>query len=230
MRIHYIIFHPENQRQIQNVSAISLVSNTINHNWQGNIYVDKIRFENEDPYVFNDPWIYSYCHASQLRQSPNHHLGNIQGGSWLIFVSGQYADNGILIIDTCYLVDNIHPWIHNPLTLPVQFQYLHNDLHNDLWTRHFKFPFLGQHTGVKNTFTAKLWDNISEDYSFLPYNSCGDRISFPISRLTIDLANKIKGKIWGKYPVDLLDNEISEILEIIDELTQTKVLKNIHEI
>ena len=226
MKIHYIIFHPEHERQSQRVNATSSVLDKINSNWQGKIYVDKIGIGNEDPFVFNTPWYYSYCHASQLRKEENR-KGYIQNGSWLIFCSGQHANIGILTIDTCFLVNRIHLWENTPLKLPVQFRYLTQTRKNDLWKKHFRFPFHGQHSSVKYTYEAKLWDSKSKYFSFLPYKSNEVRVSFKISELSQGLRNKINSKIKGKYPVDIDDQEIIEILDKIYQLANIKVLKNI---
>ena len=69
-KAHYIIFHPEYNRLEAVVQATVLVKNQIIKNWTGNVWVDCFRNGegNEDPFVFNDPWLYSYCHASQLRR------------------------------------------------------------------------------------------------------------------------------------------------------------------
>ena len=67
-KANYIIFHPDFERDNIFVSATSIEENKIIENWVGKIYVDKINNGNEDPFVFNNPWLFSYCHASQLRQ------------------------------------------------------------------------------------------------------------------------------------------------------------------
>ncbi len=213
MKAHYIIFHPEHQRQKQAVSATSLVGGKIVLNWTGDIFVDKIvngnEDGNEDPFVFNDPWIYSYCHASQLRRNKSHCY--IQRHSWLFFVSGQFADQGLLTIDTAFLVNNIHLWGQPDLQLPLNFQYLNSKRSDKLWKRHFKFPFQGQHSGVTHSYEAELWHTNNQYFSFLPYTAIGDRVSIPISSLTNSLANKITTKIRGKYPVLLNNLEINKV-------------------
>jgi hypothetical protein len=226
MKIHYLIFHPKSNRQVQNVTATSLVNNQIITNWSGNIFVDQIGRSNEDPFVFNNPWLYSFCHASQLRKKPNS-LGHIKKGSWLIFVCGQSANNGNLTIDTCFLVDSINYWQHSPLALPKKFQNIHSNLHNILWRRHLRFPFMGQHAKVTHTYESKLWNNQISKFSFLPYESNGIRVSFPITSLSRNLQKKINTKISGKRPVPLTSMEIKQILKKINRLSQIKVLRDI---
>jgi hypothetical protein len=98
---HYIVFHPENKRQQIFVHAVALEKNGINQNWRGNIWVDCIGIGNEDPYIFNDTWLYSYCHASQLRKN-RHWPSYLQTGSKILFVSGQHADKGYLCNRYCF--------------------------------------------------------------------------------------------------------------------------------
>jgi hypothetical protein len=54
-KAHYIVFHPDHQRQQAKVQAIAMVNQRVLTNWTGNIFVDKIGVGNEDPFVFNDP-------------------------------------------------------------------------------------------------------------------------------------------------------------------------------
>lgn len=89
-KAHYIIFHPDRARQIANVQATVMVKKKILANWNGDIFVDQIGKGNEDPYVFNNPWLYSYCHASQLRRNRRED-SYLQIGSTIIFASGQEA-------------------------------------------------------------------------------------------------------------------------------------------
>jgi hypothetical protein len=228
MPANYIIFHPENQRERVVVSATVMMNNQIIPNWQGEIYVDKRYFGNEDPYVFNNPWIYSYCHATQLRRMPNPQKPYINKGSWLFFVSCQSANQRILKFDTIFLVDSIHPWIHNPnLQLPKKYQYLIANKRDPLYRRHFKFPFQGQHKTVTFTYEAQLWIQNLANFSFLPYIENGDRVSFPTIQLGKKLENKIINKLKGKYPVELDYNEAKTILQKVSQLSSLKVLSDI---
>jgi hypothetical protein len=225
MKAHYLIFHPEKQRQKQKVSATSMIGNQVVKNWEGDIYIDCIGAGNEDPFVFHDPWIYSYCHASQLKRKKG--ICYIQGGSYLLFVSGDFANQGLLSFDTVFLVESGQHWNKNPLELPEKFLYLKKEKENKLWKRHFKFPFQGQHSSVTHTYEAKLWRPSLHQFSFLPLSKNGKRASVPIDALNNHLANKIKSKIRGKYPVLLNDNEIDELVQNIGLHTSTKILSNI---
>jgi len=196
--------------------------------WSGEIYVDKISNEgNEDPFVFNDPWLYSFCHASQLRRQVWKD-SYLQIGSTIIFASGQQADNSILSVDTIFLIGDIRKWTPKPnLQLPTLFEKHYKSKSSDLWKRHFNFPFVGQHDSVTHTYTAELWDEAKEKFSYLPLDSNGEKVSIPFNKLSTLLSNKIERKVKGKYPVLLSDNEIKNTLKAINDGTLTKVLRNI---
>lgn len=226
-KAHYIIFHPEKKRQKINVQATALVNKQILTNWVGDIYVDKIGEGNEDPFVFNDPWLYSFCHATELRR--NDRIDNyLQVGSKIFFASGQQANKGILTIDTVFVIGDIQKWKPKPdLQLPVKYQG-HKNSESELWIRHFCFPFKGIHDKVSHTYEAELWQKGKMDYSFLPLSKIGERVSIPLDEFSQQLKDKILGKVKGKRPVLLTDTEIQTIATQIDSATETKVLKNIN--
>jgi len=227
-KAHYIIFHPDHARQQTPVQAIAFVQGQVLKNWHGNIYVDKIGFGNEDPFVFNDPWLYSYCHASQLRRNFRHNNNYLQTGSKIFFVSGQQADKGLLTIDTVFLIGGVQPWDNKPtLQLPIKYQNHFQDNMSILWRRHFRFPFHGNHDTVSHTYEAELWQKNKTDYSFLPLDENNERVSIPFDKFPDDLLNKIAGKVKGKYPVLLSECEKNMITTQIEKQVATKVLKNI---
>lgn len=224
-KANYIVFHPDKSRESTNVSAIAMIDEQVNKKWNGNIYVDTIGNGNEDPFVFNDPWLYSYCHASQLRRNFRKD-SFLQTGSKIIFASGQKANKGLLCIDTFFLIGNIQQWINKPfLQLPNKYQEYFNDNQSELWMRHFRFPFMGIHDKVSHTYEAELWDKNKSIFSFLPLDTNGERVTVSFDSLNKTLLNKILSKVKGKYPVLLTDDEINNILTLIESKTKTKVLK-----
>ena len=225
-KAHYIIFHPDHQRQLTRVKATAMVSKQVLTNWTGNICVDKVGVGNEDPFVFNDPWLYSYCHASQLRRNFRKD-SFLQLGSKIIFASGHQADKGILSVDTVFLVGDIQKWDSKPLQLPLKYQPLFQNNKSDLWRRHFRFPFFGSHDTVSHTYEANLWNKNKGDFSFLPLDENENRISIPFDNFNTELLKKIAAKVKGKYPVLLSDNEIKIVAVQIENATATKVLRNI---
>ena len=201
-----------------------------------NVWVDCFRNGegNEDPFVFNDPWLYSYCHASQLRRY-SQKQSYLQSESKIIFASGQHADNNMLTIDTVFLVGEIQEWRNNPLGLPEKYK-IHELTNSDLWVRHLKFPFpvlkdnvwnKGNHHTISHSYEAALWQHNQIDYSFLPIDENNKRVSIPFSNFSNQLSNKIEGRVKGKYPVLLSESEINIVVEEIEKLTKIKVLGNI---
>jgi hypothetical protein len=225
---HYIVFHPDYVRQRVRVNATALVGGILDTAWAGEIYVDAIGNGNEDPFVFNDPWLYSYCHASQLRRNDRPD-SFVKVGSVIIFVSGQQADNDILAIDTVFIVGGVQKWEQKPsIQLPSKYSAHLDDDGSPLWNRHFRFPFEGSHSSVSHTYEAKQWGDHKEPFSFLPLSQDGDKTSVQFSNLDKDLCAKIKVNVSGKYPVLLTGSEVAQVLTEIESNTKTKVLKDIN--
>ncbi|WP_345080152.1 hypothetical protein [Nemorincola caseinilytica] len=209
------------------MNATTLVAGHLNTAWIGDVYVDAIGNGNEDPYVFHDPWLYSYCHASQLRRNirPDSFL---QKGSVMIFVSGQEANNDRLTIDTFFVVGDIQKWNgQDSPELPAKFSDHHNNSGSALWQRHFKFPFEGSHIRVSHTYEAEQWVYGKELFSFLPLSANGGRTTIQFDNIDVALRNKIKSKVKGKYPVLLEDADLKILTALIETNTVTKVLKDI---
>lgn len=231
---HYIIFHPDRYgktevRQKVLVTASALVKSKLKRNWSGSIYVDQINVGNEDPFVLVEPWLYSFCHASQLRR--NNPLNKVDAGSILIFVSGDFVNEGRLVVDTVFIVDEVHKWgafnkILSRPTLPEFYKEIYNK-DCDLWNRHFKYPFEGQHEGVTHTYSARLWNNENSLFSFLPVNDQGERVGFNLHDLEQTLSDKIRDNVVGKIPVRFSTEEITTIINRIDELASVKVIRDI---
>lgn len=219
-RANYIIFHPDSARQPVKVSASCIRNGKVFNDWIGKIWVDDIYNGNEDPFVFSTNWLYSYCHASQLRRiNPDNRL---EIGSWLIFCSGDKADKEILCVDTVFEIGMLNEWVRNlELTLPVKFKNIKKE-NFPLWDRHFKFPFEGEHTSVLYTYESK----IGENNSFLPLFN-GERICIPFSEIPMDIRSKIQKNIWGKFPVNLNNDETETVVNLIRTKTDTLVYKDI---
>jgi hypothetical protein len=225
MKANYIIFHPDSERDKVTVKALALVNNKLDANWIGDVFVDKIGIGNEDPFVFSDPWLYSYCHATQLKRNVKNG-DSLQPGSIIIFVSGQAAEKGLLSVDTVFLIADLQKWNRFPsLEMPLKYVRQFKDNKSMLWNRHFRYPFDGCHTSVTYTYEAKLWNNDKNGYSFLPINNEGLKVTLRINDLSTELTTKILNKVRGKYPVCLTDKEVSEVVGKISNASFTKVLK-----
>jgi hypothetical protein len=234
-KANYIIFHPDNARQQEHVQAVAMVQGQVVDNWNGNVWVDRIGHGNEDPFVFFDPWLYSYCHATQLRRKIRKDNNYLQVASKIIFVSGQAADEGILTIDTVFLIGGVQSWTRKKsLQLPLKYQPYFQVSNSTIWNRHFRFPFIinpitnrGTHDTVSHTYEAELWQEDKADYSFLPLDKDNKKVSISLDTFPEEIKTKIANGVKGKYPVSLSDNEMNLIAIEIENRATIKVLKNI---
>jgi hypothetical protein len=108
--------------------------------------------------------------------------------------------------------------------LPPEFQGHHQNTASELWTRHFRFAFLGHHEG-RYTYVAKMWSESLADYSFLPIDQDKGRVTLDLDDLTDGLSNKIYANVVGKYPVMLCDAERSEILTLVRSHAAVEVVR-----
>ena len=128
--LHYLIFHPDYARQETSVHSQALINNQVT-DWEGHVWVDSPG-GNEDPFVFSQTWLYSYCHATQLRRDPKR-AAYIKGGSYLFFCSGDAANQGVIQLDTVFVVDRAANWPNNQQGLPEEFQQDYENTKSDLW-------------------------------------------------------------------------------------------------
>lgn len=226
-KAHYIIFHPESKRQIIDTKANAIENGQVNTAWEGKIYVDRINNGNEDPFVYTHLWLYSYCHATQLRRNFRKDNNYLQNDSVIFFVSGDCANKENLTIDTVFVIENALKWTKKPkLALPKKYQVINED--SPLFKRHLRFPFCGQHADVTHTYEAKMWNRekaIGEDsFSFLPLDKNGERVTIPFCELPSELEVKISKKVKRKYPVLLNVTDLKILLILIHSRAVTKVV------
>jgi len=158
--LHYVIFHPDYVREKLIIQGRAIRHNYID-DWQGTVWLDKDDGGNEDPYVLSKRWIYSYCHATQLRRKPSLKFSYVTTGSYLFFCSGDAANRGQLQVDTVFFVDTVAVWPERK-GLPDLYGPHFENRQSDLWNRHFKFAFLRGHHEGKYTYVAKNWTQNSE--------------------------------------------------------------------
>jgi hypothetical protein len=215
-----------------------LIHNNLVEQWEGDIWSDKPP-DNEDPFVFSEPWVYSYCHATELKRAIQRKGDYVEKGSYLIFCNGQAAEKGIIEIDTVMVVDLVARWICDPsknhLELPNEFKHLFSDDNSILWTRHLKFPFENppQHRNLDKgmySYISKMWGEQDSDYSYLPLGSDGKRATFAINNLTNTLQDLINSKILGKRPVQLNATQLEEVRGNLEKVTITKVVRRVCEL
>lgn len=221
--LHYLIFHPDYARQKTEVHGQALINNQVT-DWKGHVWVDKPG-GNEDPFVFSQRWLYSYCHATQLRRKPKN-SPYVTGGSYLFFCNGDAAAQGAIQLDTVFVVDYTANWPNNQQGLPEEFQQDYKNTKSDLWERHFKYAFLADHEGIY-TYVSRQWFNSKDEYSFLPISQNGDRVTFDINILSPHFKFIVQSKIKGRYPVLLSKEQKIELLEITLSLTNVQVIDNL---
>jgi hypothetical protein len=220
--LHYIIFHPDHAREKLPIKGRAILDE-MPENWTGAIWVDATG-GNEDPFVLCENWLYSYCHATQLRRTPSLKLPYVMEGSYLFFCSGDTANRGKLQVDTVFVVGHVAKWPRSIQGLPSEFDEYYQDTNSDLWNYHFRFAFSGQHEGIY-TYVAKAWSRGADDYSFLPIDVGGNRVSFSLDNLTPVLKRAIQDKVYMKRPVPLEENYKNELLKSIFSLAPIKVVQ-----
>lgn len=248
----YVIFHPPRQRVEVKAQAILGNQKNVIADWNGYIWADHSRYwekgiglSNEDPWVFSDPWLYSYCHATQLSRS------QMKSGCILFFIDGNQADarNGDIqrqfVCDTVFVVDKKLDWIPNvegrkwtPKELPCDLQH-HKEKEDHIWERHLKhglpdyWPGKKGHSG-RYTFTGKQFsDDLAKRFSFLPADSAPGNngcLSIPFESLDGELASCLENKCHGKYPCVLNPGQANDLYDMVFDLAEIKVTGNLKEL
>lgn len=218
--LHYVVFHPDSARQELQVEGQAIVDDQP-VNWSGRIWVDDEN-GNEDPFVLTESWLYSYCHATQLRRSPGSDR-YLTSGSVLFFCSGDEANHKVLMCGTLFVVDHVALWPTSGNGLPEEFTPHFTNLTSDLWEKHFRFPFEGQHTG-KYTYVSKTWEPEDIRYSCLPIGKEGNRVAIPFAQFKEDTRTALAKRVRGKFPVMLSEQQKDEILQKILARTKYRIV------
>jgi hypothetical protein len=220
MIAHYIILHQKRQRV--NATVKSLRSNLI-YEEDKDIFVDEIKNGkgNECPFVFSMPWIYSYCHAPNLKRAPSLANSYIQPGSYLIFVD--YTKKNYLLVDTVIYVNNVLVWPIKASSPPVDYSYRNSST----WFRHIRHGIMpnAQHKG-EYTYEAEMYKDNKRNFSFLPLNN-GNITSICLNNLDHYLKEKIENNISlrRKPPVSLTNDQLMIILNAIDSNLTDKIIE-----
>lgn len=105
----YLIFHPE--RAQYQASGTTLRAGRVVP-WEGRVWADRISSDgssNEDPFIWTASWLYSFCHATQLRRLPRKEPF-VREGSRLFFCSASEAKHKRLEVDTVFTVARSVSW------------------------------------------------------------------------------------------------------------------------
>lgn len=206
------------------VTAKALIGSQLS-DWRSNVWVDNPN-GNEDPFVFSERWLYSYCHATQLRRSPRRTAGYVGPGSYLFFCSGDATDNEVIQLDTVFVVDHVAIWPDHGKGLPEEFQEHFMNKNSDLWRRHLRYPFYGYHEG-KYTYVGRPWLPRRKEYSFLTISHSGDKVGFDLHDVASDLRLTIVANTRGKYPVPVSETQKEHLRLKVLLSTNVQVIGNL---
>jgi hypothetical protein len=133
--LHYLIFHPERYRQRFDVRGTALRKSGTVEPWSGTVWADSER-GNQDPYIWHEPWLYSFCHADTLQHTVPKHRVDV--GSKLFFCDTHEARKGNLRVDTVFVVSTREPWTEIGAAVPERFAALQTARDAPVWTDHFR--------------------------------------------------------------------------------------------
>jgi hypothetical protein len=209
----YLIFHPA--RTAFQASGTASVAGQAGE-WAGQLWADRTTPEgtgNEDPFIWTDFWLYSYCHATQLRRKTQS-LPYVQRGSRLFFCEAAAAKKGLLAVDTVFKVAYDLPW-EPPGHIPDAFLYL--DEESPEWRRHLRHGTElpgsdGAHVG-RFTYVAEM-----AGASLLPLGADGH----PVSTSAVAVSRRLRATVLsanpdgrGSYPVPIDVGEADSLYETL---------------
>lgn len=196
-------------------------------------------FHNQDPYVFNDNWVYAYCHINQLRID----IGNQSILIWGAWKSAKEQDK--FLVDTVFIVDKKFAWDGNEpnKSFKKEFPYSKND---GIYENLFKYKIDKPNTD--RIYTAKQFNNGSlihpnkrqeEYYSFMPLvykDGCYELIDIlPIIKendyeFTTKMAQRNQG---GVRNIDFAYKAVNYLYEnaniLVTKVLEDEPFKNINE-
>lgn len=127
---------------------------------------------NQDPYVFNAPWVHAYCHINQLKKDTGNQSILIWG-SW-----DQKTKKSNFFVDTIFVVDRKFSWNGDEPSEELK-NYCPYKKSEGIYTNLFKYK--SQKSKTDRIYIAKHYDNqqpnpenrSDEHYSFIPlkYNN-----------------------------------------------------------
>lgn len=223
----YIIFHPH--RTPFRVEGIASISGAAEQPWCGTIYADRSHPKfttNEDPFLWTAPWLYSYCHATQLRREARQGRDVVDKGSRLFFCNGRDAQEGKLTIDTVFVVRRAHKWPKVGESPPTDLtRRLREDSASNL--RHFRHGMRAEgkrrHSG-KYTYEA---NHEGPDRSFLPLDEKGNVFTIRADRALLNVsAEELKSRVPARrssYPLMLTTSSADRLYNICNVEADTRV-------
>ena len=222
----YIIFHPKRTGYAARGEAF--VGSERNDAWSGTVWTDpwrRMAQSNEDPFVWDHKiWLYSFCHATQLRRRPSTSRSTVRAGSRLFFCETAAARCGWLRVDTVFLVDEQLEWQYPGVQVPMKFL-ADQEAAGAVWERHLRHGIAQEgargHVG-RYTYLASL-----DGRSFLPLNELGEPLVVDASRVA-NLGSAVKALLpdgQRTYPCELTTRQADELELIFREEAATRVVK-----
>jgi hypothetical protein len=226
--LHYIIFHPE--RKGYEASGEAVVAGSYQANWHGIVWTDPYRRKagsNEDPFVWDShEWLYSFCHASQLRRRPSPTEPHVMAGSHIFFCETPAARQGKLKVDTVLVVSGPEAWVSRGKTVPNRYAHHQTSGLSDVWLRHLRHgiptsPGKG-HAG-EYTYVANL-----DGSSYLPMNQGGLPVSVDFAGVLPSRCKDLEKavpKAQSTYPVMLNAAECAALSAAVIKAAHTRVFR-----
>lgn len=226
--LHYVVFHPE--RCGYKAIGEAVVAGKHEKNWQGTVWTDPYRRKagsNEDPFVWHSEWLYSFCHASQLRRKQSMSRSYVRAGSHIFFCETRAAKQGSLKVDTVFVVSSIEPWMQRAKTVPARFTAHQESGQTAVWRRHLQHGIdapdrKGTHMG-EYTYVAQLNGD-----SYLPLTMDGMPVSLPVQSILGRRQNDLSKALpdgQTTRPFILEDAERLVLLDAVVKAAHTRVLR-----
>ncbi len=223
----YLIFHPKRTGYV--AAGVAVVVGAPVPAWKGTVWTDpwhRNAGSNEDPYVWNSEWLYSYCHASQLRRAQNKTQSRVREGSRIFFCETPAAKLGVLKVDTVFVVSDVAPWVARGLTVPARFSAHQVVGQGPIWDRHLRHGVAGAGSGSHKglyTYVAHLGGA-----SYLPLGADGKPTCLPIESVLPGRAVALQKALPAKQttrPMPLTKGESAQLDAALVASSHTRVVQ-----
>lgn len=172
---------------------------------------------NQDPYIWSDPFLYSFCKSFWL-------AGQVGKDDYLFFVTADSVVNGLnknrpVYCDLVFRVGDIYTWQqNNTVPLQVTFQPPISNWNNGMWQKavdnHLIWPSRGVHQWKKRNLITYI---ANSDFSFQPQiNINPPKIKNFINLIDISsVLPQAPGNISLSHPMLLTVADVTSILNYI---------------
>lgn len=191
--LHYIIFHPERKEYEASGEAVVLGRQVVN--WRGIVWTDPFRRKagsNEDPFVWgSEEWLYSFCHASQLRRKPSSTEPHVMAGSYIFFCETPAAKlHDTLKLDTVFVVSRVEHWMSPGRAVPARYTHHQKAGQSEAWLRHFRHGM--RPLNMKRHVGEYAYAAVTNGVSYLPLGKDGLPVSLAIASVLPSRLDNVK--------------------------------------